>query len=259
MNGHSARNGANGTHAPNGRSSAHALLRVDELSVAYGKARVIHDLALEVGAGEIVTVIGPNGAGKTTLVSAIAGLLRPVAGSITLAGERIDRRPAERVAVAGIRLVPERRHIFTSLTVRQNLSVGAFRPAGGKSARDEIEHVFALFPALAEKQHQLGGQLSGGQQQMLAIGRALVGRPRVLILDEPTIGLAPQPVAELFDRIVALRADGLAILLVEQNVRGSLAIADRAYLLERGRVVTSGTAAALAADQRILDSYLGIA
>jgi branched-chain amino acid transport system ATP-binding protein len=236
-----------------------ALLRVDGLSVAYGKARVLNDVSLEIRAGEIVTVIGPNGAGKTTLVSAIAGLLRPVAGTVTLAGVRMGRRSAERVAVDGIRLVPERRHIFTSLTVRQNLAVGAFRPTGGGSAREGIEHVFALFPALAAKANQLGGQLSGGQQQMLAIGRALVGRPRVLMLDEPTIGLAPQPVAELFERIVTLRNEGLAVLLVEQNVRGSLAIADRAYLLERGAVVTSGTAGALAADERILNSYLGVA
>jgi branched-chain amino acid transport system ATP-binding protein len=236
-----------------------ALLRVDGLSVAYGKARVLNDVSLEIRAGEIVTVIGPNGAGKTTLVSAIAGLLRPVAGTVTLAGVRMGRRSAERVAVDGIRLVPERRHIFTSLTVRQNLAVGAFRPTGGGSAREGIEHVFALFPALGAKANQLGGQLSGGQQQMLAIGRALVGRPRVLMLDEPTIGLAPQPVAELFERIVTLRNEGLAVLLVEQNVRGSLAIADRAYLLERGAVVTSGTAGALAADERILNSYLGVA
>jgi branched-chain amino acid transport system ATP-binding protein len=241
------------------RNPASALLRVDGLSVAYGKARVLSDVSLEIRAGEIVTVIGPNGAGKTTLVSAIAGLLRPLAGTVTLDGARVERRSAERVAVAGIRLVPERRHIFPSLSVRQNLAVGAFRPTGGGSTREAIEHVFALFPALAAKADQLGGQLSGGQQQMLAIGRALVGRPRVLMLDEPTIGLAPQPVAELFDRIVALRNEGLAVLLVEQNVRGSLAIADRAYLLERGAVVTSGSAAALAADERILNSYLGVA
>jgi len=247
--------------APNGastRNGSTALLRVEALSVAYGKARVLHDVSLDLRAGEIVTVIGPNGAGKTTLVSAVAGLLRPASGTITLGGKRIDRQSAERVAVAGVRLVPERRHIFTSLTVRQNLAVGAFRPTGGGSGRDDIERVFALFPALAAKANQLGGQLSGGQQQMLAIGRALVGRPRVLMLDEPTIGLAPQPVAELFDRIVALRAAGIAVLLVEQNVRGSLAIADRAYLLERGAVVMSGTASALAADQRVLDSYLGV-
>jgi len=247
----SASNGtANGAvHAP--------LLHAENLVVAYGKARVLHDVTLEVRAGEIVTVIGPNGAGKTTLVSALAGLLRPVSGSITLANERVDRRSAERVAMAGMRLVPERRHIFTSLTVRQNLAVGAFRPTGGGSAHDEIERVFALFPALKDKANQLGGQLSGGQQQMLAIGRALVGRPRVLMLDEPTIGLAPLPVAELFERIVALRAAGIAVLLVEQNVRGSLAIADRAYLLERGAVVASGAASALATDPRVLQSYLG--
>jgi len=259
--------GTNGTHAfvqPNGGGAqlapaAGALLEVDGLSVAYGKARALHGVSLDIRAGEIVTVIGPNGAGKTTLVSTIAGLLRPQVGTVALGGERIDRRPTERVAVAGIRLVPERRHIFTSLTVRQNLAVGAFRPTGGGAAREEIERVFALFPALAAKANQLGGQLSGGQQQMLAIVRALVGRPRVLMLDEPTIGLAPQPVAELFDRIVALRDAGLAVLLVEQNVRGSLAIADRAYLLERGAVVTSGTAATLAADERVLRSYLGVA
>ncbi|HEY0614853.1 MAG TPA: ABC transporter ATP-binding protein [Candidatus Elarobacter sp.] len=238
---------------------AGALLHVEGLAVAYGKARVLNDIALDVRAGEIVTVIGPNGAGKTTLVSAIAGLLRPAAGTIVLDGKRIERQPAERVAVAGVRLVPERRHIFTSLTVRQNLAVGAFRPTGGGNAHDEIERVFTLFPALREKADQLGGQLSGGQQQMLAIGRALVGRPRVLMLDEPTIGLAPQPVAELFERVVALKEAGLGVLLVEQNVRGSLAIADRAYLLERGSVVVSGTASALANDERVLNSYLGVA
>ena len=241
------------------QNDAGALLRIDGLTVAYGKARVLNDVSLDVRAGEIVAVIGPNGAGKTTLVSAIAGLLRPAGGTVVLDGQRVDRQPAERVAVAGIRLVPERRHIFTSLTVRQNLAVGAFRPTGGGSASNEIERVFALFPALREKANQLGGQLSGGQQQMLAIGRALVGRPRVLMLDEPTIGLAPQPVAELFERVVALKAAGLGVLLVEQNVRGSLAIADRAYLLERGSVVVSGTARALASDERVLNSYLGVA
>jgi branched-chain amino acid transport system ATP-binding protein len=235
-----------------------ALLRVENLSVAYGKARVLNDISLDLHTGEIVTVIGPNGAGKTTLVSAIAGLLRPASGTITLDGERIDRRPAERVAVAGVRLVPERRHIFTSLTVRQNLMVGAFKPTGdGPSKHEEIERVFALFPALEAKANQLGGQLSGGQQQMLAIGRALVGRPRVLMLDEPTIGLAPQPVAELFERIVDLRKSGLAVMLVEQNVRGSLKIADRAYLIERGSVITSGTAAEVGADERVMQTYLG--
>ena len=235
-----------------------SLLRVENLSVAYGKARVLNDVSLDLRPGEIVTVIGPNGAGKTTLVSAIAGLLRPASGTITLDGERIDHRPAERVAVAGVRLVPERRHIFTSLTVRQNLMVGAFKPTGdGLSKHDEIERVFALFPALEAKANQLGGQLSGGQQQMLAIGRALVGRPRVLMLDEPTIGLAPQPVAELFERIVDLRKSGLAVMLVEQNVRGSLKIADRAYLIERGSVITSGTAAEVGADERVMQTYLG--
>jgi branched-chain amino acid transport system ATP-binding protein len=242
----------------NGRPLAGALLRVEHLDVAYGKAHVLHDVALDLGRGEIVAVIGPNGAGKTTLVSTIAGLIAPVAGTITLAGRHIERMPAERVAVAGIRLVPERRHIFNSLTVRQNLAVGAFNPTGGRAqANADIERVFGLFPALAEKARQLAGQLSGGQQQMLAIGRALVGRPRVLMLDEPTIGLAPQPVAELFERILALRADGLSVLLVEQNVRGALAIADRGYLLEQGTIARSGTAADLAGDERILQSYLG--
>ncbi len=242
----------------NGRPRAEALLRVEHLDVAYDKARVLRDVALELGASEIVAVIGPNGAGKTTLVSAIAGLIAPVGGTIVFEGRPIERMPAERVAVAGIRLVPERRHIFSSLTVRQNLAVGAFNPTGGRAhANADIARVFGLFPVLAEKANQIAGQLSGGQQQMLAIGRALVGRPRVLMLDEPTIGLAPQPVAELFDRILALRADGLSVLLVEQNVRGALAVADRGYLLEQGTIARSGTAADLAGDEGILRSYLG--
>ena len=219
---------------------------------------MLHDVSLVLRPREIVTVIGPNGAGKTTLVNTIAGLLRPTAGTIAFEGRRIDRLSAERVAVAGVRLVPERRHIFTSLTVQQNLAVGAFRQSGGKaSAKEEIDRVFTLFPVLGGKANQLGGQLSGGQQQMLAIGRALVGRPRVLMLDEPTIGLAPQLVEQLFGRIVALRETGLAILLVEQNVRGSLAIADRGYLLERGEIIASGTAASLSKDERVIQSYLG--
>jgi branched-chain amino acid transport system ATP-binding protein len=235
-----------------------ALLGVAGLCVAYGKARALDDVSLTIAPGEIVAVIGSNGAGKTTLVNTIAGLLRPVSGTIALRERRIDRFPAERVAVAGIRLVPERRHIFTSLTVRENLEVGAFRPTGGRAhAADDLARVYALFPALAAKAAVPAGTLSGGQQQMLAIGRALVGRPSLLMLDEPTIGLAPQVVEELFERIVELRATGLAVLLVEQNVRGSLGIADRGYLLDRGHVVLSGTAGQLADDPRVTQSYLG--
>lgn len=234
------------------------LLSVDGLAVAYGKARALESISLTVTPGEIVAVIGSNGAGKTTLVNTIAGLLRPASGAIVFNRRHIERLGAENVAVEGIRLVPERRHIFTSLTVRENLEVGAFRPTGGrKHAARDIERVFTLFPALATKADALAGKLSGGQQQMLAIGRALVGRPSLLMLDEPTIGLAPQPVQELFDRILELRDSGLAVLLVEQNVRGSLSIADRGYLLERGRIVMSGTSAQLAADSRVTQSYLG--
>jgi branched-chain amino acid transport system ATP-binding protein len=244
--------------ATNGTLHGTALLEAAHLNSGYGKAHVLHDVSLVLRPGEIVTIIGPNGAGKTTLVNTIAGLLRPTAGTIAFEGRRIDRLSAERVAVAGVRLVPERRHIFTSLTVRQNLAVGAFRQSGGKaSAQEEIDRVFTLFPVLKGKANQLGGQLSGGQQQMLAIGRALVGRPRVLMLDEPTIGLAPHPVEELFERVVELRETGLAILLVEQNVRGSLAIADRGYLLERGEIIASGTAASLSKDELVIQSYLG--
>ncbi|MCU1464047.1 MAG: metal-dependent hydrolase [Acidimicrobiales bacterium] len=239
-------------------ASPSTLLNVEKVSFSYGKARVLEDLDVTIAPGEIVAVIGSNGAGKTTLVNTIAGLQHPSAGAIVFNGKRIDRMQAEQVAVAGVRLVPERRHIFTSLTVRENLEVGAFRPTGGrKGAAEEIERVFALFPALAAKAGAMGGALSGGQQQMLAIGRALVGRPSLLMLDEPTIGLAPQPVQELFDRIVELSRTGLAVLLVEQNVRGSLSIADRGYLLEHGRIVTAGTAAELVANPRVTQSYLG--
>ncbi len=240
-----------------GNGAAHApLLHAENLVVAYGKARVLHDVTLDVRAGEIVTVIGPNGAGKTTLVSTLAGLLRPVSGTVTLANERVDRRSAERVAMAGIRLVPERRHIFTSLTVRQNLAVGAFRPTGGGSAHDEIERVFSLFPALKDKANQLGGQLSGGQQQMLAIGRALVLNPRLLLLDEPTEGLAPIIVDELLAALRDLALGGLSMIIVEQKPKKVLPFTDRAIILDRGAIVHQASSAELLADPAAIESHL---
>jgi branched-chain amino acid transport system ATP-binding protein len=233
------------------------MLKVDNLTSRYDRVEALHGVSFEVATGEIVTVIGNNGAGKTTLMRAISGV-QPVAhGRIEFDGAAIERMPAHVRVARGIAQVPEGRQVFAPLSVEDNLRLGAFRRRDSQIAGD-LDRVYALFPALAERRHRLAGGLSGGQQQMLAIGRALMSRPRLLLLDEPSMGLAPILVDQILDTLVALRRDGLTLVLVEQNVTAALAIADRGYVLETGRIVLSGRASALANDPRVRETYLGV-
>ena len=233
------------------------LLRVRDLTVRYGELPALHDIALDVGAGEIVAVIGPNGAGKTTLLKTIAGVLRPHAGRIQLAGERIDGRPSYRLVRRGLALVPEGRGIFADQTVHDNLWLGAVTRAGREDVAADLERVLDRFPPLRERVRAQAGTLSGGQQQMLAIARGLMARPRLLLLDEPSLGLAPRLVRETFDAIARIRDEGVSVLLVEQLAAAALGIADRGYVLDRGRVVASAAAQDLATDPAIMTAYLG--
>ena len=233
------------------------MLSIENVKSAYGRIEVLHGVTLHVEAGEIVTLIGANGAGKTTLLHAISGVQPITGGEIRFEGEPIEKRPAHERVTLGISQVPEGRQLFTPLSVKDNLRLGAW------SRRDadlepELARVCALFPMLGAILEMPAGALSGGQQQMLAIGRALMAKPRLLLLDEPSMGLAPNMVDHVLTTIRALKDDGLTILLVEQNARAALAIADRAYVLETGRVTLSGTAAEIQADRRVREAYLGI-
>jgi branched-chain amino acid transport system ATP-binding protein len=234
------------------------LLVLDGVSVSYGKRRALDGVSLTVAAGEIVTLLGANGSGKSTTLRAISGLVRPSAGRVVLDGRDISRAPADAIVASGIGHVPEGREIFPEFTVRENLLVGG-HTATSAAVAEGIERAFALFPVLGQRSRQLAGTLSGGEQQMLAIARALMIRPRLLLLDEPSLGLSPRLAREIFAVIARLNAEGTTILLVEQNARRALALAARAYVLETGRVVVSGPAAALAADPRIRAAYLGLA
>jgi branched-chain amino acid transport system ATP-binding protein len=234
-----------------------ALLDISSLRAGYGHVAVVHDVDLHVDAGEIVTVIGPNGAGKTTLLNAIMGVL-PAQGSIALAGRALAGLNVEDRVAAGISLVSERRELFGPMSVEDNLILGGWLHRGRQSgAGTGIADIFALFPRLAERRRQPAQTLSGGERQMLAIGRALMARPRVLLLDEPSLGLAPRIVAEMLGNIADLRARGVAVLLVEQNARAALRIADRGYVMELGRIALAGSAGALAEDDRVARLYLG--
>jgi branched-chain amino acid transport system ATP-binding protein len=231
-------------------------LTVSGLAVSYGAVAALHDVSLEVRQGEIVSVIGGNGAGKTTLLKAIAGVLRPAAGRIAADGRDIAGRPSWWVARHGISLVPEGRGIFGDQSVHDNLVLGASARRGTVSAAD-LERALSLFPALAAKLGSPAASLSGGQQQMLAVARGLMARPRVLLLDEPSLGLAPMLAREVFAAIQRLRADGVTILLVEQMAVQALALADRAYVLERGRVILEGSAQTVRENPAVIDAYLG--
>lgn len=233
-----------------------SALTVSGLAVSYGAVAALHDVSLEVRQGEIVSVIGGNGAGKTTLLKAIAGVLRPVAGHIAADGRDIAGRPSWWVARHGISLVPEGRGIFGDQSVHDNLVLGASARRGTVSAAD-LERALSLFPALAAKLGSPAASLSGGQQQMLAVARGLMARPRVLLLDEPSLGLAPMLAREVFAAIQRLRADGVTILLVEQMAVQALALADRAYVLERGRVILEGSAQTVRENPAVIDAYLG--
>ena len=259
------------------------LLKLEDFSVSYGDVEAVHGVALDVDEGEIVTVIGPNGAGKTTLLCAAMGLL-PSRGTLSLAGERIVRPSVEAMVARGVALVPERRELFGEMSVEDNLLLGGFyrwrknlfsslrlrrgapakdapawggpAPKGDQAAR--MEEVFQIFPRMRERRAQMASTLSGGERQMLAIGRALMARPRLLMLDEPSLGLAPLIVREVLQVVSSLRNHGVSVLLVEQNARAALQVADRAYVLEMGAVALTGAARDLLHDRRIIDTYLGI-
>ncbi|KWV48787.1 ABC transporter ATP-binding protein [Bradyrhizobium macuxiense] len=232
-----------------------ALLTVSDVHIAYGKVEAVRGVSLDVASNEIVTIIGANGAGKTTLLNAVMGIL-PLKGRTTFAG--IDLAPLDiedRVAT-GLSLVPEHRELFGTMNVEDNLELGAFRIARATAATS-LERVYALFPRLKERRKQLAGTLSGGEQQMLAMGRALMGAPKLLMLDEPSLGLAPIIVADIFRIVTELRTAGVSVLLVEQNAQAALQIADRAYVMELGEFVLSGTAKEIASNKRVAASYLG--
>jgi branched-chain amino acid transport system ATP-binding protein len=232
-----------------------ALLRVSDVHVAYGKVEAVRAVSLDVADNEIVTIVGANGAGKTTLLNAIMGIL-PLNGAAAFAGQDIALLDIEDRVAAGLSLVPEHRELFATMNVEDNLQLGAFRIAKSKTAV-AFERVYHLFPRLKERRKQLAGTLSGGEQQMLAMGRALMGAPKLLMLDEPSLGLAPIIVADIFRIIGELRANGVSVLLVEQNAQAALEIADRAYVMELGEFIVSGPAREIAANARVAASYLG--
>jgi branched-chain amino acid transport system ATP-binding protein len=232
------------------------MLVIEGLRAGYGKIEVLHDVALKVEQGQIVTLIGANGAGKTTLLKTISGLIRPAAGTIAFESESLVRRPPHKIVGRGISHVPEGRAILKRMTVIDNLRMGAYVRNDVEIARD-IEAVFARFPVLGERRTQMAGTLSGGEQQMLAIGRALVARPRLLLLDEPSLGLAPKFVTRIFLTLRELRQEGKTILLVEQNARQALQVADTGYVMERGRIAFSGSGAALLDMPEVRRTYLG--
>jgi branched-chain amino acid transport system ATP-binding protein len=235
------------------------VLRIEGICAGYGRTEVLRDVSLEVGAGELVSILGANGAGKTTLFRVVSGVLTPVRGRVLFAGRDITGLPPHAVSALGVGQVPEGRQVFRSLSVLDNLRLAAwFGGARDRAAlAGRLEAVFALFPVLRERQHQLAGTLSGGEQQMLAIGRALVGQPRLLLLDEPSLGLAPQLVDRIFAVIRRLHATGLTVVLIEQNAHAALRISDRAYVLEQGRVALTGPVAAILADDTVRSLYLG--
>jgi len=233
------------------------LLTVHELEAYYGRVCALHSVSLEVAEGSVATLLGANGAGKTTTLRVISGLLRPTRGSVEFDGKRIDGFGPDRLVRAGIVQVPEGRQIFADLTVRENLLLGGYTRRDGGSARRESQRVFDYFPRLGERLRQLAGTLSGGEQQMLAIGRALMARPRLLLLDEPSLGLAPLLVKEIFRVIGDIRAAGTTVLLVEQNAHMALSVADHAYVLETGRVILADRSAALRQREEVQRAYLG--
>jgi branched-chain amino acid transport system ATP-binding protein len=234
------------------------LLEIRDLHVSYGNVEVLHGISLDVGEGEIVALLGSNGAGKTTTLRAISGLIRPRAGEIVMAGQPLNALRAHQIVALGLGHVPEGRRMFGALTVEENLQLGGYliRREGAVMAQ-RMDHVFQTFPRLGERRSQLAGTLSGGEQQMLAIARALMLRPRIIVLDEPSMGLAPKLVRVIFGMIAEICNEGTSILLVEQNARQALRIAHRAYVLESGRIALAGLARDLAQDSRVRAAYLG--
>ena len=234
------------------------LLEVRNLHVGYGDAPAVWDISLDVDAGEIVSVIGPNGAGKTTLINAIAGMLRYREGELRFDGADMKRVRPHGYCGHGIALVPEGRRLFTKMTVEENLELGCYLPGPRAARAQSLERVYGLFPILHQKRAQAAGEQSGGQQQMVAIGRALMAQPRIVLFDEPSLGLAPTIVDDMFDIIARVRDEGAAVLLVEQNVLKALSVADRAYVLEQGRIVATGLPDELMKQPHIREAYLGV-
>ncbi len=237
--------------------NAEAMLEVRDLRVTYGRIEAVRGLGFTVARGQVVTLIGSNGAGKTTTLRTLSGLLRPAGGEILFEGERIERLPAHRIVELGIAHAPEGRRVFARMTVRENLDLGAYLRHDHGAVGSDLDRVYGLFPILAERRAQAAGTLSGGEQQMLAIGRALMSRPRLLMLDEPSMGLSPLMMNLIFTTLAELKAEGTTLLLVEQNAQAALALADAGHVLETGRIVLSGTAAELLVDDQVRKAYLG--
>lgn len=236
---------------------AEPMLKIDNIDVYYGAIHALKGISLEVNEGEIVTLIGANGAGKSTTLRTISGLLKPKAGSITFLGQSIVGVRAHEIVKKGISQVPEGRRVFAEMTVMENLDLGAFVRKDKAGIQQDLKHVFELFPRLEERKNQSAGTLSGGEQQMLAMGRALMSRPKLLLLDEPSMGLAPLLIKEIFNIIVDINKSGTTVLLVEQNANMALSIANRAYVLETGRITLSGKAQDLVASEDVRKAYLG--
>ena len=234
------------------------MLALEGIVAKYGTATALWGVSLTIGAGELVCVVGPNGAGKTTLINVIAGIHRTADGTLSLDGDEVSRLAPHRFCGRGIAIVPEGRRLFTAMTVRENLALGSYCRDAKLRRHESFEHVCALFPALVDKLDRPAGSLSGGQQQMVAIGRALMARPRLLLLDEPSLGLAPTIVIDMFRIVRDINGQGVAVLLVEQNVAMALDVASRAYVLEEGRIVAEGQPAALATEPHIRRAYLGL-
>jgi len=234
------------------------MLELKQLTVAYGEARAVWDVSLRVAPGELLCIVGPNGAGKTTLVNTIAGILKPLSGRLVMQGKDITGLAPHKFCEAGIALVPEGRRLFSGMTVAENLDVGSFLPAAKARRAETLQEVLALFPALKAKLPSPAGELSGGQQQMVAIGRALMARPRLLLLDEPSLGLSPLVVTDMFDAIRKVSAAGITIVLVEQNVSMAMRISHRACVLELGRIIAEGTPDELMKRPEIRQAYLGV-
>jgi branched-chain amino acid transport system ATP-binding protein len=234
------------------------MLGVERIEVSYGKIQALWGVSFDVGAGEIVALVGANGAGKTTTLKTLSGLLRPAAGAVALDGERLDRLSTMDIVARGVVHVPEGRKLFPDMTVLENLLLGAFGRAARPFQRERLERVFAVFPWLRDRRNQSAGTLSGGEQQMVAIGRGLMAGPKILMLDEPSLGLAPIMVEEMFRVIEEINRAGVTVLLVEQNTAHALAIAHRGFVLESGRVVLSGTGRELLANERVRQAYLGL-
>jgi len=235
------------------------ILQIKQFSVAYGSIKAVEEINLHLQEGEIITVIGPNGAGKTTLLNALMGMI-PSTGSVLFQGEALKQHTVARMVANGVCLVPETRELFGVMSVEDNLALGNFHrwKMGERDQRQLMDEVFQIFPLLRERHRQLADTLSGGERQMLAIGRALMSKPKVLLLDEPSLGLAPKIVYEVLQKVSQLRHSGISILLVEQNARGALKIADRGYVLEMGKIVLEDKASNLLENQKIIDSYLGV-